>query len=668
MTKLNAAGSALVYSTYLGGAAAEDGLGIAVDSAGAAYVAGQTASAGFPTANALQATMAGVRDAFVTKLNAAGSALVYSTYLGGAAADDGFGVAVDDAGAAHVAGQTASTNFPSANAVQPALAGGTQSDGFVTKLNAAGSALAYSTYLGGAGVGGAGPAPTGVDAAAAIAVSGGQAYVTGQTESGSFPTTAGALQAALAGESDAFVTKLSVDGTSRVYSTYLGGGSSDQGNAIAVRGGSAYVVGSTSSGDFPLVNAAGLRAGNGDAFLSKVSTGGTALEHSSIFGGSNMDSGSAVAADASGAYLAGQSQNFANGELPTAGGLQPNFGGTGGNNDGFLIELSDGSAAQPLVTRVLPRSGPTSGGARVSIRGSGFTGVTQVTFGAAPATDVEVVSPTRVDATAPAGSTGTVHVRVTAGGQLSPANPAARFSYAEGSWELAGHMQEARFAATYTLLPNGKVLAAGGRTSQGGAALASAELYDPLTRTWSPTGSMSEERFTHTATLLPNGKVLVAGGFNVGFTTNAQPNSRTAELYDPATGTWSSAGTMSVRHALHTAILLRGGACESATPPSYCGKVLVASGRTCTPQDAPPEAGCNSTFTTPVVELYDPNAGPTGSWTVVDPLNSARTTTDAALLPDGRVLLPAGFPGGQSTAEIYNPATNEWTLTAPLNT
>lgn len=180
---------------------------------------------------------------------------------------------------------------------------------------------------------------------------------------------------------------------------------------------------------------------------------------------------------------------------------------------------------------------------------------------------------------------------------------------------------------------------------------------------------MSETRFTHTATLLPNGKVLVAGGFNEGLTTNAQPNSRTAELYDPATGTWSSAGTMVVRHALHAAILLRGGACNGASPPAYCGKVLVASGRTCTPQDTPPAAGCNSTFTTNVAELYDPAGGPTGSWTAVAPTINPRTTTDMALLPDGRVLLPAGFPSGQSTAEIYDPADGplgSWTPTGEL--
>ena len=669
VAKLSAAGNALVYSTYLGGALADVAQGIALDGTGAAYVAGQTASTDFPTANAVQATMAGVRDAFATKINAAGTALVYSTYLGGAAAEDGFGIAVDGT-TAYVAGQTASTNFPTtAGVVQTALAGGTQTDGFVTKLAADGASLAYSTYLGGAGVGGAGPAPTGADSANAIAVAGGEAYVTGQTNSGSFPATAGALQTTLAGEGDAFVTKLNSAATGRVYSTYLGGGSSDQGNAIAVQGGSAIVGGSTSSGDFPLESPAGLRAGNGDAFVGKLSAGGTSLVHSSVFGGSSSDSGAAVAADAAGnAYLAGQSLNFANGELPTAGGFQPNFGGTGGNNDSFLIKVADGDPSDPLVTRVLPRSGPTSGGTRVAIHGRGFTGATQVTFGAAPATSVTVVSPTRIDATSPAGSTGTVHVRVTAGGDLSPANPAARFAYGEGSWELAGNLQQARFAATYTLLRNGKVLAAGGRASQGGAALTSAELYDPLTRTWTPTGSMSETRFTHTATLLANGKVLVAGGFNTGFTTNDQPNSRTAEIYDPATGQWSSAGTMTVRHALHSAILLQGGACDSASPPSYCGKVLVASGRTCTPQDTPPATGCNSTFTTTVAELYDPNAGPTGSWTAVDSLNSPRTTTDAALLPDGRVLVPAGFPGGQNTAEIYDPAADTWTLTGPLQT
>ncbi|MFP5362562.1 MAG: kelch repeat-containing protein, partial [Thermoleophilia bacterium] len=668
VAKLNAAGDALAYSTYLGGALVEAATGIAVAS-GAAHVVGQTTSTDFPTVNPAQPALAGVRDAFVSKLSTTGAALTYSTYLGGALAEDGSAIAVDG-GSAYVAGATASVDFPTTpGAVQTALAGGANTDGFVTKYAADGGSLAYSTYLGGPGAGGAGPAPTGDDFAGGIAVAGGQAYVTGQTESASFPTTAGALQAELAGEGDAFVTKLSADAASHVYSTYLGGGSSDQGNAIAVSGGNAYLGGSTASGDFPLENPVSQRAGNGDAFVSRLSAAGTSLVQSSIFGGSISDSGAAVAAGADGsAYLAGSSSRFANGEWPSEGGLQPDYGGAGGNADGFLVKVADSDAGDPLVTRLLPRSGSTSGGSRITIRGSGFSGATQVTFGATPATDFAVVSPTRIDATAPAGATGTVHVRVTVAGQLSPANPVARFAYAEGDWEVAGQMQQARFAGTMTLLADGKVLAAGGRASQGGAALASAELYDPLTRTWSPTGSMSEQRFTHTATLLPDGRVLVAGGFGVGLTTNAQPNHRSAELYDPATGTWSDAGTMNVRHSLHSAILLRGGACAGASPPSYCGKVLVASGRTCTPQDAPPAAGCNSTFTTPVAELYDPDDGPTGSWTAVAPLNSARTTTDAALLPDGRVLIPAGFPGGQNTAEIYDPAANAWSNTGLLAT
>ena len=661
VTKLNGAGSALVYSTYLGGAGADIANAIAVAS-GAAHVVGRTASADFPTANAVQAAIGGNSDAFVTKINAAGSALVYSTYLGGTLAEDGFGIDVDG-GSAYVAGQTASVNFPTTGGVaQPALAGGTQTDGFVTKLAAAGTSLAYSTYLGGAGVGGAGPAPTGADSANAIAVSGGQAYVTGQSNSGSFPTTVGALQPALAGEADAFVTKLSANATTLLYSTYLGGGSSDGANAIDVDGTNAYVAGSTGSGDFPLVDPASRRAGNGDAFLSKLSSTGASLLHSSIFGGNANDSAATVAADSDGnAYLAGSSSRFANGELPTAGGLQANHAGAGGVSDGFVFKVASGGTTDPLVTRLLPRSADTGGGATISIRGSGLAGATGVQFGATPATSFTVVSSTRIDAVVPAGTTGIVHVRVTAPGGLTPANPAARFAYAEGDFEVAGNMQQSRFAGTFTLLRNGKVLAAGGRSSQGGAALASAEIYDPLTRTWTPTGSMSETRFTHTATLLPNGKVLVAGGFGTGFTTNDQPNLRTAELYDPATGTWTSTPPMAVRHALHAAILLRGGACESASPPAYCGKVLIASGRTCEPQNTPPATGCNSTFVTKVAELYDPDGGPTGSWTTVAPLTDARTTTDAALLPDGRVLIPAGFPGGQTTSEIYNPATNMWT-------
>jgi hypothetical protein len=177
IAKLDAAGSALVYSTYLGGSEDDSGRGIAADGSGNAYVAGYTSSTDFPTANALQPEYGGVYDAFVTKLDAAGSALVYSTYLGGSSDDFGNGIAVDASGHAYVTGYTASTNFPTRHAFQGANRGGL--DAYVTRLNAEGSGLVYSTYLGGS----AG------DVGFGIAVDRFRhTYVTGRTGSTNFPT------------------------------------------------------------------------------------------------------------------------------------------------------------------------------------------------------------------------------------------------------------------------------------------------------------------------------------------------------------------------------------------------------------------------------------------------------------------------------------------------
>src|SRR5437762_1954940 len=146
--KLNPTGSALVYSTYLGGSGEDIGYGIAVDGSGNAYVTGEAGSTNFPsTAGAFQTSIGGYSDAFVSKLNPGGSALVYSTYLGGSGEDSGYGITVDASGNAYVTGYTGSTNFPTANALQSTPAGGYPA--FVTKINARGSALVYSTYLGG---------------------------------------------------------------------------------------------------------------------------------------------------------------------------------------------------------------------------------------------------------------------------------------------------------------------------------------------------------------------------------------------------------------------------------------------------------------------------------------------------------------------------------------
>jgi hypothetical protein len=186
-------------------------------------------------------------DAFVTKLNPAGSALVYSTYLGGSYRDGGNGIAVDSSGDGYVTGATYSTDFPiTPGAFQTVCNGGSNcnesGDAFVTELNSTGSALVYSTYLGGSYQ----------DVGNGIAVnSSGDAYVTGTTSSYNFPITTGAFQTTSSGESDAFVTELNPAGSALVYSTYLGGSNSNQGQGIAVdSSGYAHVTGGTASIDF----------------------------------------------------------------------------------------------------------------------------------------------------------------------------------------------------------------------------------------------------------------------------------------------------------------------------------------------------------------------------------------------------------------------------------
>jgi len=232
---------ALVYSTYLGGSSFDLGQVIAVDASGNAYVTGQTGSTDFPaTAGAFRTTFSGGNnDAFVSKLNAAGSALLYSTYLGGRNDDFGYGIAVDASGNAYVAGLTYSSDFPTTpGAFQTIYAGGSNV-AFVSKLNAAGSALLYSTYLGSG-------------FATGIAVnSSGNAYVTGEAGP-NFPTTAGAFQATSGGDQNAFISMLDPDGSALVYSTYLGGRGPDTGDGIAVdASGNAYVTGRAGSSYFP---------------------------------------------------------------------------------------------------------------------------------------------------------------------------------------------------------------------------------------------------------------------------------------------------------------------------------------------------------------------------------------------------------------------------------
>ena len=283
VTKLDATGQTLLYSTYLGGSNDDEGHGIAVDAAGNAYITGYTYSPDFPIAHALQSSNQGYpynsSNAFVTKLDATGQTLLYSTYLGGHSnyyypGDRGNSIAVDAAGNAYIIGSADSTDFPIANALQPNRRGSI--DVFVTKLNATGQALLYSTYLGG----------TSSQEGYSIAVDTiGNAYITGYTYSTDFPTTVHAFQPNQASSRDAFVTKLSANGQTLLYSTYLGGNSEDYGFGIAVdTAGNAYITGLTRSTDFPTANAlqANRQGGfdNNDAFVTKLDATGQTLFYS----------------------------------------------------------------------------------------------------------------------------------------------------------------------------------------------------------------------------------------------------------------------------------------------------------------------------------------------------------------------------------------------------
>ena len=376
IAKLNPAGSALLYSTYLGGSDEEEAWGIAVDSAGNAYVTGYTYSIDFPTVNALRPDSGGYYDAFVAKLNAAGSALLYSTYLGGSDDDEGWGIAVDSAGNAYVAGYTYSIDFPTASPLQGALGGEGYGyeDAFIAKLNAAGSALVYSTYLGGSDN----------DEPWGIAVdSEGNVYITGCTYSTDFPTANALQPSSGGGQQDAFVAKLNAAGSALVYSTYLGGGDTDDGWAIAVdSAGNAYVIGYTYSTDFPTATPLqGTLGGYADAFIAKLGADGSALEYSTYLGGVDQDIGGGIAVDSAGnVYVVGFTYSA---DFPTAGPLQA---ASGGGQDVFIAKIGPASGSTDLA---LTKTGPTS-----VVAGSSITYTLTVTNnGPSPATGVMVRDP-----------------------------------------------------------------------------------------------------------------------------------------------------------------------------------------------------------------------------------------------------------------------------------
>ncbi|SFS66967.1 SBBP repeat-containing protein [Paenibacillus sp. BC26] len=303
VAKLNPSGTALVYSTYLGGSNGSFANGIVIDDSGNAYVTGTTRSADFPvTPDVYQPTLAGFGNVFVSKLNPAGTALVYSTYLGGLYEDTGTGIAVDSAGNAFVAGRTTSLNFPiTPGAFQTTQLGYT--NGFVAKLNAVGSELIYSTYFGGNIT----DHPEGI-----VIDEAGNAYLTGQTYSPDFPVTPGAYNTNYVPTSMAFITKMNPTGSALVYSTFLGGLMAGREAAFDISldvSGQVAVTGVTNSPDFPVTPDAvqSVYGGTNDAFITVLNPEGSSVVFSTYLGGSGIDGGSGIAVDPVGnLYVLGQ--------------------------------------------------------------------------------------------------------------------------------------------------------------------------------------------------------------------------------------------------------------------------------------------------------------------------------------------------------------------------
>jgi hypothetical protein len=370
VTKLNAAGTSLLYSTFLGGSSGDQGLGIAVDANNNAYVTGFTGSTNFPVrADTNQIPpgsfvyrstyQGGSTDGFVTKLNSTGTGLVFSTFAGGSGADEGWGIAVHSSGDVYVTGDTTSTNWTATtNGLQKTNAGGM--DAFFLRLDRFAAAAGYFTYLGGSGS----------DSARAIAIDATRnVYLTGGTTSSNFPIVAGSFDTSANAGEDAFATKLTYAGSTmaagdtyvRTYSSYLGGGGTDRGLGITIDGTArAYLTGLTSSTDFPTTAGAfatSYGGGANDAFVTKFNPGGGTLAYSTYLGGSGDDRGQGIALDsANDAHVVGRtsSSNFPT----TPGAFDTSYNG---GDDAFVTKLNPAGSSPLLYSTFLGGSSGTSG-------------------------------------------------------------------------------------------------------------------------------------------------------------------------------------------------------------------------------------------------------------------------------------------------------------------
>jgi hypothetical protein len=312
ISKFNPTGTALLYSTYFGGNDEDRIVSLALGPSNEMFVSGYTYSTNFPTMTPYQATNRGLNDGFIARFTS-GGALSYSTYIGGGGGESINFVKNIGTDIVGFAGATGSVDFPVANALQPNNAG--QADFVVGKLNLSTNTLIFSTYFGGAASDSMNFASGAMDAA-------GNIYFAGVSNSFDYPVTANAVQTEAGGSDDAVVTKINSAGTSVVYSTFLGGNLVDAADALAVdASGNAYVTGFTRSANYPLQHAFQPQLLDPDAFVSKLDPTGTRLIFSTFLGGSNLERGSAIATDAQGnCYASGRSNS---GDFPTKRALRP---------------------------------------------------------------------------------------------------------------------------------------------------------------------------------------------------------------------------------------------------------------------------------------------------------------------------------------------------------
>jgi Secretion system C-terminal sorting domain/Beta-propeller repeat len=356
ISKLDPYGS-LVYSTYLGGEGNDIGYDIAVDLSGNAYITGKTISWEFPVENAYQDSLAILdiftwgSDAFVSKLNSDGSAFIFSTYLGGGGGDEGRAITLDINRNIYLAGQTGSSDYyitPGAYQTELTVGGA-----FITKMNAQGTDIVFSTFL----TGGNDPNFSNVSWGTGIAVNEiGEVYVVGETFSPDFPDT-NAVQPKIGGAKDGFVTKFSADGSSLVFSTFLGGTEYEQNLKIALDSeGNAFVTGKTNSTNFPIeqfilydVNSKlNELNGHNDAFVTAISSDGKDFIFSSYLGGSGWDQGRGIALwDNTHIFVTGQSNST---DFPLVSPLQS------GSNSVFVTEIEIEEKEDTLVVEVLQDS------------------------------------------------------------------------------------------------------------------------------------------------------------------------------------------------------------------------------------------------------------------------------------------------------------------------